>query len=409
MTLFSYKATDASGKIVTGTVDADMEGEVVAQIQAKGYIPIRILPCTSKISKFGVERLTDIFSFLKNPSGKDVMIFTQDLSGLLTAGLPMDKALSILIDVMENDRLKTCLNEVLKNIKSGSRLSDALGEYPDIFSGIYVNMVMAGESGGVLALVLQRLGIFLENSQDLKDYIKSSLVYPVFLMIIGGLSIIILLTVVIPKFSIIFSDLGQAVPFSTMLLLRLSDFVSKYWILMVGLICVLYIYSKQYIKTAKGRMKIDNFKIRAPFLGALLAKIEVSRFVRTLSTLLKSGVPILQALVLAKGVIGNRVVLNDMDKVIERVKKGDRISWSIKEVEDFPDMVSQMITVGEETGRMDEMLQRIADNYEKKIKNIVKSYVSLFEPVMILAMGIVVGAIVISMLMAIFSMNDLPF
>jgi len=156
-------------------------------------------------------------------------------------------------------------------------------------------------------------------------------------------------------------------------------------------------------------MKIDHFKIKAPFLGTLLAKIEVSRFVRTLSTLLKSGVPILQALVLAKGVIGNRVVLRDMENVIKRVRKGDKISRAIKEVEDFPDMVSQMITVGEETGRVDEMLQRIADNYEKKIKNIVKSYVSLFEPVMILAMGVVVGSIVISMLMAIFSMNDLPF
>ncbi len=409
MTLFSYKATDLSGKIVRGTLDADIEGDVVAHVQAKGYIPIKIVPCTSKISRFGIERVADAFSFLKKPSGKDVMLFTQDLSGLLTAGLPMDKALSILIDVMENEHLKGCLNEVLKNVKSGSRLSDALGEYPDIFSGIYVNMVMAGESGGVLALVLQRLGIFLENSQDLKDFIKSSLVYPVFLMIIGGLSIVILLTVVIPKFSMIFSDLGQAIPFSTMILLLLSDFVSKYWILMAGLLYLLYIYCKRYMKTAKGRMKIDHFKIKAPFLGTLLAKIEVSRFVRTLSTLLKSGVPILHALVLAKGVIGNRVVLRDMENVIKRVRKGDKISRSIKEVEDFPDMVSQMITVGEETGRVDEMLQRIADNYEKKIKNIVKSYVSLFEPVMILAMGVVVGSIVISMLMAIFSMNDLPF
>jgi len=374
-----------------------------------GYIPIRIhMAGQSKINA-DTDLSKSFKSFFSRVSTKDVMLFTQDISALLEAGLPIDRSLTILMDTIENHRFKDIIKDILKAIQSGTYLSDAISRYPEAFSKFYTNMVKAGEAGGVLEPVLERLGIFLETSQELKDYIKSALVYPIFLVCVGGISIIILMIFVIPKFSIIFADMGQAIPLSTRILIGLSNWLKVYWWSVIPLFSLLYFAYQQYVKTPIGRNRIDQLKLNLPVSGDMIKKIETARFSRTLGTLVKSGVPILQALELVRDIIGNTVIANAMEKIYDRVKEGERLSKPMEEAGIFPSLAIQMVTVGEESGKLDEMLLRIANNYEKTVRNMVKRLISLLEPAMILVMGLVVGFIVISMLMAIFSVNDIPF
>jgi type II secretion system protein F len=409
MPTFSYKATDAYGKILKGTLDAADEREVVVKLQGMNCIPIRIGSSQGDLGRFslgGSFRIPDLF---RRVTQRDVLFFTQDLHTLLDAGLSMDKALSILIDVAENDKFKEVIAGILKSIEGGNSLSEALANYPKVFSTLYINMTRAGETGGVLPAVLERLGLFLENSQDLRDYIASAMVYPLFLVFVGGVSIIIMLTFVIPKFSVIFADMGQAMPLSTKILLGLSNGLRSYWWLIAGIIAATVILIRRYIKTPAGQVKADRFKISSPVIGKLVKSIEVARFSRTLGTLIGSGVPILMALHLVREIITNQIVAGSLAIVYDRVKEGDSLSAPLAQERIFPPLAVQMISVGEETGKLDQMLLRVAENYEKTVRNMVKRFVNLLEPVMILTMGLLVGFIVISMLMAVFSMNDIPF
>ena len=409
MSTYLYKATDSSGKVVNGSLEAEGEKGVVAELHNMGFIPIKIALSKGSGKHLDVDISKQISSLLKGVSGKDILAFTQDLSTLLESGLPVDRALSILIEAAEKEKVKEVVGDILKTVQGGGYLSDAMAKHPKIFSRFYVNMVKAGEAGGVLESVLGRLGAFLESSQELKDYIKSALVYPLFLVFVGGASIIILLTFVIPKFSVIFSDMGQAIPFTTRFLLDLSEVLRSYWWVILGGLGAIFFFLRRYFNTRAGRLRLDRNKLSLPIAGELVRKIEVARFARTLGTLTKSGVPILQALVLVKDIIGNRVIAKSMEEVYDKVKEGDKLSKPLSDSGIFPSLAIQMITVGEETGRLDSMLLRVAENYEKMVKDTVKRFISLLEPAMILAMGLVVGFVVISMLMAIFSMNEMPF
>lgn len=409
MNLFSYKAADASGKVIRGVLEAPGKKEAVEKIHGMGYIPIRIdlsKGAGKKLDWKFLDRFTSVFNTV---SAGDVMLFTQDLSVLLNAGLPVDRALAILIEVTGKDRFKEIIGEILKAVQGGAYLSDALSRYPKVFSTFYVNMIRAGETGGVLGPVLERLGLFLEGAQDLRDFVRSAMVYPMFLVAVGGLSIIVLMTYVVPKFSVIFADMGDAIPFTTRLLLGLSDFLRSWWWALFLVIVLLYVLLVRYLRTPKGRQFFDQLKLRLPVSGDLIRKIEVARFSRTLGTLTRSGVPILQALTLVRDIIGNQVISRALGKVNNRVKEGDRLSKALNDLNLFPSLAVQMITVGEETGRLDAMLLRVAENYEKVVRTTVRRFISFLEPAMILLMGVIVGVIVISMLMAIFSMNELPF
>ena len=409
MPVYSYKATDSSGKVFDGSLEAEEEKGVIAELHRMGLIPIRI-----RAQKGGGRSLNaDVSKLLgglwSGVSSKDVMIFTQDLATLLEAGLPVDRALSILMDAAEKDPVREMVGNILKTVQGGGYLSDGLARHPKVFSTLYVNTVRAGEAGGVLETVLDRLGEFLESSQDLMDYLKSALVYPLFLVFVGGISIIVLLTFVIPKFAIIFSDMAQALPLSTRFLLGFSDILRHYWWLILGVMGGGYYLLRRYIKSPAGRLWFDEKKLNLPVIQDLVRKVEVARFARTLGTLTKSGVPILQALRLVKDVMNNRVIADAMDTVYNRVKEGDRLSKPLNDSGIFPSLAIQMVTVGEETGRMDAMLLKVAENYDKAVKNTVKRLISFMEPAMILVMGLVVGFIVVSMLMAIFSVNEMPF
>ncbi len=404
---FVYKATNPTGKVVSGNLEASGTKEAVSMLQDMGYIPIRISPAGGH-GWLNVD-LSQSLSLFQRVSTKDVVTFTEDLSTLLGAGLPVDRALTILIDVADNGKFKDIIGDILKTVQGGSYLSDALGKHPRVFSTFYVNMVRAGEAGSVLESVLDRLSIFLENSQDLRDYIKSSMVYPLFLVFVSALSIIVLLTFVVPQFSSIFSDMGQTVPATAQFLLGVSNMLKHYWFVILGGLGASCYFFMRYARTPSGRLKIDQYKMKLPVIADFVKKSEVARFTRALGTLTESGVPILQALKLVTDIVSNQVIARSMTNVYNRVKEGERLSKPLDDMGLFPPLAIQIITVGEETGKLDEMLLRVADNYEKVVRNMIRRFISLLEPAMILTTGLIVGFIVISMLLAIFSMNEMPF
>jgi general secretion pathway protein F len=406
---FSYKAADSEGNIVRGRMESPDASAVVASLREKRLVPIRISAAGNEKMMPGLTARIDFSALVNRVSRRDVMLFTQDLATLLGAGLPVDRSLEILVDAAGKAPMRRIIRQLKADVESGIDLSDALAKHPRVFSRFYSNMVKAGESGGVLEPVLERMGQYLEGTQELLDTVKSALIYPSFLVLLGGLSIIVLLTVVIPKFSVIFSDLGVVLPLSTRILLGTSELLRRYaWLLVAAMVVAVGAFYR-YRRSPAGATAIDRRLIRAPLVGTLVRNLETARFARTLGTLIQSGVPILKALLLVKDILQNRVVAQAMETVHARVKEGERLSKPMADSGLFPDLAIQMILVGEETGRLDRMLLRVAESYEKHVRTLIKRIIGLLEPAMILVMGVVVGFIVISMLTAIFSVNELPF
>ena len=397
MPVFSYRATTADGAIVEGVIEAADEHTAADRIKNTGVIPLKIFT-----PKEGARKKLFVRS-----ARNDVLTFTTELSSLLTAGLPLDRALNILSEISENSAMKEVIQSVLKSIREGSSFSDALGKHPRVFPKLYANMIRAGESGGVLDVVLEKLNEFLESSKELRDHVFSAMIYPVILIVTGGLSIAVLLVYVLPKFSAIFAEMGTALPLPTQIVIAFSNALSTYWWMALSALLIGAVLFKNYVGTDTGRYKWDEFKLK--LMGDVIMKIETARFTRTLGTLLKSGVPLLQALNNSKDIISNRVIASSIDAVSKGAKEGKGIAVPLTNSNVFPPLALSMIKVGEETGQLDTMLIRVATTYEKSLKLAIKRFISFFEPVMILTMGVVIGFIVVSMLMAIFSITNLPF
>jgi len=401
---FLYKATTLGGETVEGLMDGKDEESIIQGLHRLGYIPIRI---TSTQERKPSLRLS---SFLPQRVGvKNLLIFTQELSTLISAGLPLDRSLGILGTLTENERLSEAVKDVLKRIEGGNSLAEALGNHPRIFPKLYVNMVKAGESGGFLEVILSRLAQYLQSTKEIRDYLISVMIYPLILMMVSGVSIVILMTFVIPRFARIFSDMGQAIPLSTQIMLSISYSIKSYWWIGLGIILMIYLGLRIYNQDEERRLRWDKFKLRWVAIGDLIKKVEVARFSRTLGTLIQSGVSILPALNLVKEISQNRVISRSIAYVHDRLREGKAISKSLEEAGVFPPLAVHLISVGEETGKLDAMLIKVAESYEENVRNTIKRFVSLLEPLIILVMGAVVGFIVISMLLAIFSINEIPF
>jgi general secretion pathway protein F len=397
MGTFSYKATTMDGTIVEGVIEAPDEKTAIEGLRNSGIIPLRV----AAPKEGGGKRFT-----LKS-SRSDLLTFTTELSALLGAGLPLDRSLNMLSEISENKELKGVILSILKSIREGSSFSDALSKHPRIFPKIYVNMIRAGEAGGVLDTVLDKLNEFLESSKELRDHVFSAMIYPTILMVTGGLSISVLLTYVLPKFSVIFAELGSSLPLATQIILSVSTSLKAYWWIAVLLAVSAWAIFRNSIKSERGRYQWDSLKLR--LMGDVIRKLETARFSRTLGTLLKSGVPLLQALNNAKEVISNQVIASAIDQVSKGAKEGRGIALPLHNANILPPLALSMIKVGEETGQLDDMLMKVASTYEKSLRISIKRFVSLLEPIMILGMGLVIGFIVVSMLMAIFSITELPF
>ena len=404
MVEFAYKATDLSGRIFEGAMEGRDEKAVVESLQKLGYVPIRIEAVQEKGAFFKIP----IASYFERISLRDVMVFTQELTTLLDAGLPLDRSLQILTELTEKERFKEVVRDILKQIEAGRSFSEALSAHSSIFPRLYVNMTKAGETGGILNLILARLGRYLQSTKEMRDYLISVMIYPVILTFVSGLSIVILLTFVIPRFASIFTDMGKAIPLPTQILMTISYYVRSYWWVGLGGLLVIWLGIKSYLKTEEGRVSWDQFKLSMVIIGNLVKQTEVARFARTLGTLLQSGVPILQALQIVRETVGNEIIARSIGEVHTGVKQGGGISRALQKLKVFPPLAVHMITVGEETGKLDEMLIKVAENYEANLQIALKRFVNLLEPFIILIMGSVVGFIVISMLLAIFSINDMP-
>lgn len=401
---FLYKAATPNGQTIEGFMEGRDEGSIVESLHRFGYIPIRIQTVEKK------EPILTLSSFFpKRVSTRDLLVFTQELSTLVAAGLPIDRSLGILGELTENARLRKGIREILKRVEGGSSLAEALEAHPKIFPKLYVNMVRAGEVGGFLDSVLLRLSHYLQSVEEIREALLSVMIYPLILTFVSGISITILVTFVVPRFARIFSDIGQAIPMPTQIVLTISHFVRSYWWIGAGFILLLYLLLKAYTRNEENKWHWDRFKLKWFILGDLFQKMEVARFARTLGTLLQSGVSILSALDLVREISQNRVISKAIGYLHDRLREGKGISKSLNETTVFPPLAIHMIGVGEETGRLDEMLLRVAEVYEENVRNSMKRLISLIEPMIILIMGGLVGFIVISMLLAIFSINEIPF
>lgn len=398
MPSFSHRSMERDGTVSEGVIEARNEHDAELILKSANVIPLRIQEVKDGFGK-------DIFSFKSAKS--DLQVFTTELSTLLGAGLPLDRSLNILLNITQNKKMKEVIFDILKSIREGGTFSDALQKHPKVFSTLYVNMIRAGELSGAMEMVLEKLIEFLESSEELKNHIFSAMIYPVVLVITGILSVIVLVAFVLPKFTHIFADMGTELPLSTQMLIAVSNVLAATWwiILLAGVL--VWFGMRSYLKTEKGRYNWDKLKIKV--MGDVILKLETARFCRTLGALLRSGVPLLQAVKNSKDIIGNFMVSSALDQVTKEIKEGKGIAKPLSDANIFPELAMSMIKVGEETGQLDVMLIKIANTYEKSLKISIKRFISILEPALIMTMGLIVGFIVISLLMAIFSITDIPF
>jgi type IV pilus assembly protein PilC len=394
MPTFVYSARSITGEVQSGELDLPTKDEVVGFLRKQRLVPVTVRTKPKELS----------FSFGTGIKTREVVIFTRQFATMINSGLPLVQSLTILAEQTENERFKVIITQVLNDIQAGQTLADSMRRHPKVFTDLYVNMVAAGEAGGILDTILLRLSTFLEKNDALIRKIKGAMTYPaVMLMVVLGATTILLWKVV-PVFATIFTDAGMALPMPTMVVLAISEFLQSYiHFLFLGVIALVFAI-KKYYGTESGNLRIDQILLRMPVLGPLIRKSAVSRFTRTLGTLISSGVSILDGLEITARTAGNRVVHDAVMKSRASIAGGATISDPLKASGVFPPMVVQMINVGEQTGGLDDMLSKIADFYDDEVDAAVSALTSVLEPIMIVVMGVVIGGMVVAMYLPMFDM-----
>jgi general secretion pathway protein F len=402
MPVFVYRAADKRGQTVEGVMEAADARAVVERLHREAYFPIQVAPHTDGAARGGLALPSRI-------RARDLLAFTQMLATLVEAGLPLDRALAILEELATQAKLKALVADLLRSVRAGTSLSEALAKHHGRpFSRLYINMVRAGEKGGVLEVTLRRLAEFLESRAAFMEAIVSALAYPLVITLVGAAAIVFLMTFVIPRFAIIFADLGQAIPLPTQILLEVSAALREYW--WIGVLGLLAggLGWRTWTGTAEGRLQWDQAVLRLPIAGRLSLKVETARFARTLGTMLKSGVPVLGALAVVGDMMTNQAISRAVVRLADAVKRGGSIAAALKEHTPFPALAVHMVRVGEETGRLEDMLLKVAETFEAEVRSELKRVIGLLEPAIILCMGVLVAFIVVAMLLAIFSINEIP-
>ncbi|MCX6354491.1 MAG: type II secretion system inner membrane protein GspF [Candidatus Aureabacteria bacterium] len=404
MPAFEYKALDQSGGAVSGVIDADSAKDARSKLRVQQIFPIEIRETEKGISLSSRVSTKNLF---KRVGVRDVAVVTRQLATLLRAGLPLVRALQAIEDQLAESALRPHIIEVREDVNRGLSLADAIEKHKKVFSALYVNMVRAGESAGALDTILERLATFSEKTLALQNKVRSAMVYPIFMSVIAVVAVGILLVVVVPTITKIFVETHQKLPTPTLVLLTVSAFMKHYWWIMLAGIAGLGVLFKRARRGKRTKLFFDRLALRIPVFGQLTRKMAVSRFARTLSILTASGVPILKAMGIVKTIVNNEVLSNAIDEAAEAVGGGKSISEPLAKSGVFPPIVTHMIAVGEASGRLEEMLQSVADAYDSEVENSVAALISLLEPVMIVVMGGVVGFIVFAILMPIFEMNQM--
>ncbi len=421
MANFQYSALDAKGEQTTGAVSATTEAEAIQQLRAKGLYPTQIVeegktkgkkgaPAKAKGKTAAKAKTTSKGHVGGRIKPKSLMIFTRQLATLIDSGLPLLRSLTVLEKQEPNPVLKATVSALAENVQSGSTFSESLAQHPKIFNKLYVNMVKAGELGGVLEIVLNRLAEYQEKAQKLKNKIVSAMVYPVIVMFIAVAILVFLMIFIVPKFKEMFTNTDSELPLISKIVFGMSEFFLARPLIVPNVVFVFIMFGigvflfNLWGRTAGGRVIIDNMKLRMPVLGDIQRKSAVSRFSRTLGTLVTSGVPILQALNITRDTAGNVVISNAIEKVHEAVKEGETIVTPLQASGVFPNMVISMVDVGEETGQLPEMLLKVADVYDDEVDNAVTALTSILEPIMIVILALIVGAVVFALFLPLIKM-----
>ena len=400
LSTFHFRAVTADGKSRAGTLSAETERLAAQELRSQGLLPVYVgARPPQRRGEWKLPRL-------KFGRRRDVLFFTQEIATLLTAGIPLDRALSITSELTERAEFRASVNDVLRALRGGRSFGDALAARPDYFSDIYVNMVRAGEASGSLAPIFERLSEYERTRDELRGYIISAMVYPALLSVVGMRSITLLLYFVVPRFASVFAESHLKIPLPTQILLQTSEIVKAYglWVLLALAAAVSAL--RFHIGTTAGRLWWDGFKLRIPMFGDVIRKAQSAQFARAMGTLISNGVPLVQTLTISRAIMTNRRMSDALEIVAQGIKRGEGVSTPLTRSGQFPLLLSHLIAVGEETGRLDAMFLRAADIYDADTRSAIKRFTSLFEPLIILFMGVVIGSLILSLMMAITSLND---
>jgi general secretion pathway protein F len=406
MPVYEYTALDAKGKTTSGIIDADGANAARQKLRSTGIFPVSIKESQEAPEK-KTTRVADLSRYLTRVKPTEIAMMTRQLATLINAGFPLVSALDALLPQTKSHRFKKILAQVKDAIVEGRSFAQALAQYPAIFSPLYINMVRAGETSGTLEIVLERLADISEKQQDLINRIQTALAYPLFMCVIGTLVLFVLLTYIVPSITAIFTDMNQVLPTPTRLLIFLSNFIKSFWWVILVILVAAGIALRRAKKTEKGRYVYDKTILTLPVFGILAKKLAVARFTRTLGSLLENGVSMLIALDIVKNIAGNILISKSVETAAQDVGKGQALWAALNEGRVFPQLSIQMIQVGEQSGELEGMLNKIADVFEKEVETSIMRLTSYLEPIMILVMGCVVGFIVLSICLPIFEMNQL--
>ena len=396
MAVFTWEGMKKTGEVVKGNIDAQNESAVIALLRQQDIRPINV---KEKKAAFDFGKLN---IFREKVGGKELSIFTRQFATMIDAGLPLIQCLDILGAQQENKTFQKTIKDIKSSIEGGSTFAAALKKHPDTFDSLYSNLVAAGEVGGMLDAILARLATYIEKAEKLKGRVKGAMIYPIVVMSVAAGAVAILLLFVIPVFAKMFSDVGAALPAPTQFVMDLSSFLKHYiFYIIIGIIAV-YFAVRSYYHTGNGKLVIDGLLLKMPVFGDIIRKNAVARFTRTLSTMISSGVPIMDGLEIVARTSGNQVVENAIMKARESIAAGKTIAEPLGQTKVFPGMVVQMISVGEATGNMDAMLSKIADFYDEEVDSAVAAMTSLIEPLLIVFLGVIIGGLVVAMYLPIF-------
>ncbi len=404
MLTFYYKAMKSDGQVTTGELQAPDQSTAVAMVQSLGHIPVQVREASTR--ELAKEK-KPVLRFKRRNKAFPVIDFTRDLATLLNAGVALENSMVMLVDLAETESSHALLSRLVDKVRGGQSLSDALSAESSVFNRFYVNMIRAGEEGGALATVLMRLSEFLDQYDSLKRNVQTALIYPLILLVVTLLSLMILMVVVVPQFQVLFEDMGQELPFVTQIVISVGDVVSQWWWAALLLIAGMVYWLKKRLADPVFRMAWDSRLLQIPLLGDLVVRIQVAIFSRTLSTLLSSGVTLLKSLMIVKETMTNRVIARKLAEAAEQVREGEYLADSLASVGGFPRLLEHLVRVGEESGQLESTLIQLAEIYDREVRVMIQRMLALLEPVLIIGLGLMIGGIIASILVAILSVNDL--
>jgi type IV pilus assembly protein PilC len=396
--VYIWEGKTRQGTVQKGELAAGSKDEVIALLRKQNILPINVVakPKELKLQLFA-EKISD----------KDVVILTRQLATMIDAGLPLVQCLDILGSQTENKALAKVVGQVRTDVESGATFAEALKKHPKVFDNLYVNMVAAGEAGGILDTILQRLAAYMEKFAKIKRQVKSAMIYPSVILFVAVAVVSLLMIVVVPMLAGMFAEMGQALPWPTRIVIAISNFMKSFWWMVLIIVIGLFIGLRQFRKTQKGLTLTDGIALKIPVFGSLIQRVSVAKFTRTLGTLLTSGVPILEGLLIVSRTAGNKIVEDSIMATRQSVSEGKTLAEPLSKAKVFPAMVTQMIAVGEATGALDNMLNKIADFYDDEVDSAVAALTSMLEPMLMIFLGVTVGFVIIAMYMPIFQMGSL--